>query len=172
MRCIVLISIFFSLLLSARDNPFVAPQDNAHKTGVSKTATVHPGKKRKPKIHPQRPIRPTHVRDENAHPSASKGKVVFNTLKARFVVRDMSVYIETKDTLKKHFALEHPNRIVMDFKSASDFASKRKHLKGFAVTQIEVGAHGSYYRVVFRVNNAYKYRVENVKYGLLLTLEK
>ena len=172
MRSIVLISIFFSLLLSARDNPFVAPQDNTHKTSVSKTTTVHPNKKRKPKIHPQRPIRSTHVTDEHYHASASTDKIVFNTLKARFIVRDKSVYIETKDTLKKHFALEHPNRIVMDFKSASDFASKRKSLKGFAVTQIEVGAHGSYYRVVFRVNNAYKYRVEKVRYGLLLTLEK
>jgi len=172
MRCIVLISIFCSLLLSARDNPFVAPQDNSHKTGVSKTATVHASKKRKPKIHPQRPIRPVHVTDENSRTSAPTDKVVFNTLKARFIVQDKSVYIETKDTLKKHFALEDPNRIVMDFKSASDFASKRKHLKGFAVTQIEVGAHGSYYRVVFRVNDLYKYRVEKVRYGLLLTLQK
>ena len=172
MRSTVLISLFCSLLLSARENPFVPPQANTHKTSVSQTVTVHSSKKRKPKIHPQRLTRENHVTNQYSHTSALTDKIVFNTLKARFIVRNESVYIETKDTLKKYFALEHPSRIVMDFKSASDFASKRKKLKGFAVTQIEVGAHGSYYRVVFKLDSTYKYKVKKVKYGFLLSFQK
>lgn len=171
MRFIVVFFIFFSLLLTARENPFAPPQTATNKSSIIKkqiTVTPVASKKRGPKIHPQRPIVP---QKEKLSSEASTKRVVFNTLKARFIVHKDSVYIETKDRLKKHFSLKTPASIVMDFVSASDFASKRTVIEGLPVIKIEMGAHGSYYRVVFRLDRSYKYSIEEVKYGLLLKLK-
>jgi len=165
MRFIVFFSIFFSLLLSARENPFTPAQATTKSSSI-KSLTVAP-KKRGPKIHPQRPIV---IKKVDVPSPDSENNVVFNTLKSRFLVYEDRIYIETKDRLKKHFSLEHPNRIVIDFRSSSDFASKRSIINGLPVTKIEVGAHGSYYRVVFRLDKSYRYSVEDAKYGLLLKL--
>ena len=163
MRFVVIFFIFFPILLTARDNPFVPSQlDTEEAPSTQQTLSTVPlvSKKRAPKIHPQRPDTSKKV----------DKRFVFNTLKARFIVREDSVYIETKDRLKNHFSLSNPKSIVMDFKSASDFSSKRAVIEGLPVTKIEMGAHGSYYRVVFRLDKSYLYSVKNVKYGLLIKL--
>ena len=169
MRFVVVFFILFPILLTARENPFTPAETTTKKSSSIKSPTVTPvpSKKRGPKIHPQRPV----VTKKVDVPSpTSENKVVFNTLKSRFLVYEDRVYIETKDRLKKHFALQHPDRIVIDFRSSSDFASKRSTINGLPVTKIEVGAHGSYYRVVFRLDKSYRYSVEDAKYGLLLKL--
>ncbi len=172
MRFVVFFLIVFSLVVIARDNPFTPPQtDSEHSSMTKKTIPIASvaSKKRGPKIHPQRPLVP---KKTDKSTQTSDRQIVFNTLKARFIVRENSVYIETKDRLIKHFYLKNPASIVMDFKSASDFASKREAIEGFGVIKIEMGAHGSYYRVVLRLDRNYQYNIENVKYGLLLKFNK
>jgi len=171
MRFIVVFFIFFSLLLMARENPFTPSKTTSNILPTTKNhLPIIPvvSKKRGPKIHPERPLAP---KKEDLSSEVSSKRVVFNTLKARFIVRENSIYIETKDRLKKHFSLKKPASIVMDFISASDFASKRTVIEGLPVIKIEMGAHGSYYRVVFRLDRNYKYSIEDVKYGLLLKLK-
>ena len=143
MRFIILLLPLFPLLLMARENPFTPPVSDTNiipvivnKSSSTESVAI---KKRKPKIHPQRPMTPKN----------STHRVVFNTLKARFVISERDIYIETKDLLKKHFSLQDPMRIVIDFKSPSDFASKRKSFSTLSVLKIEMGAPEQSYRNVF-----------------------
>ncbi|MFT7861008.1 MAG: AMIN domain-containing protein [Sulfurimonas sp.] len=65
--------------------------------------------------------------------------------------------IETKDKLLRSFLLVNPHRIVCDFKRVTDIRSYFKKVKGENVTQIKVGTHKDYYRVVVELDGSYRY---------------
>jgi len=180
------------LILIARDNPFSSPSD-AHRRVPAKSSLVEMKTKQsepkthqqslsastsapeqilKPKIHPQRPVHVTRSKAK-IHPQRNLGtKEVFNFAKARFIFRENSAYIETKDRMIRHFSIANPPSIVIDFRGASDFASKRKQLHTKPFTKLEMGAHGNRYRVVFRLEKSHKYKINKRKYGQVVTILK
>jgi hypothetical protein len=157
MRLLILSVLLFPLLLGARENPF-APAKGTQKEAASESVTVktpEAEKKAGPKIHPLR---------------IPNKKVVVNYAKARFVFRENSAYIETKDRIIKHFSIATPPSIVIDFKSPSDFSSKRKELDITPFVKLEMGAHNDHYRVVLRLDGVHDYRIEKRKYGQVVTI--
>lgn len=157
MRLLFLSVLLFSFLLEARENPFapskVTPTEIVSEPGM--TAEPEEEKMTPPNILPQR---------------ISKEKVVVNYAKARFVFRENSAYIETKDSIIKHFSIATPPSIVIDFKSPSDFPSRRKELNIRPFLKLEMGAHNDHYRVVLRLDRMHNYRIEKRKYGQIVTI--
>lgn len=177
MRLFFVLFLTVPLILIARENPFVAASEQENttkKVEVSVEPKVSPAPK--PKIHPQRP----QVKSADTAKTQSKPKVhpqrnaykkeVVNYAKARFVFRDNSAYIETKDKIIRHFAISNPPSIVIDFKAASDFATKRKELTTKPFIKLEMGAHGNRYRVVLRLDKVHQYKLDKRKYGQVVMI--
>ena len=171
MRFITLFVLTLPFVLIARDNPFIlaTPADNNAVKAETKRVS-------KPKIHPQRHQKtadPIVVSEKKTEPQTKQNrdtKEVINTSKARFVVRENSVYIETKDKVIKHFSITSPPSLVIDFKGYSDFASKRNELHTKPFTKLEMGAHGNRYRVVIRLDRQHNYKLSKRKYGQVVTI--
>ncbi|MDA3947228.1 MAG: AMIN domain-containing protein [Helicobacteraceae bacterium] len=196
MRLVTVLFLTIPLIMTARDNPFVPAANN--ETAVVKETVGVPSKPiQKPKGHLPRPtVAPvtnvqaetnltlnTQPLEENPllrtqaetkpkiHPQRnSYKKEVVNYGNVRFVIRENSAYIETKDTVIKHFSIPNPPSIVIDFSAPSDFSSKRKVLTVKPFVKLEMGAHKDRYRVVLRLNDMHKYKVETKKYGQVITI--
>jgi hypothetical protein len=143
-------------MMMARENPFapaqstdVIQEQDQNLTSAAAIQTVEP------QVHPQLLI---------------DDKEVVNYGKARFVFRENSAYIETKDRLIQHFMINNPPSIVIDFESPSDFPSKRKELATKPFIKLEMGAHSDHYRVVLRLDKVHNYTVVKSKYGQLVTI--
>ena len=191
MRLILFILFAFTLLLSARDNPFVPantqetppvsyntplPKKVETKRTLKTTSEPVQNLKKpssKPKIHPPRTKRVTTAVTEKKKTKASSTKTnkeVFNFSKARFVFKKNRAYIETKDKIAKHFSISNPPSIVIDFISPSDFGSKRKILATAPFKKLEIGAHGRRYRVVLRLDKQHKYKIDRYTYGRVVKI--
>lgn len=178
MRALLLSLTLLLSIASARENPFV-PSDTKTEVSVAKSApAVKSTAVSKPKIHPQRrvheilPAATVHTEKPKIHPQRrTKKKLVINAAKARFIFGEGSLYIETKDSLIRHFMIKKSATLVLDFKSPSDFASLRRDVNVYPVKKMVVGAHGDHYRVVLRLKKALKYSVSKKRYGQLITFK-
>ena len=177
MRFLFIFLFAIPLLLLARENPF-SPATESEKKSVTQQIMTAPKTKAvtKPKIHPQRQqTKPEAIvvqkKKPTIHPQR-RGfhKEVVNYSKARFVVRENSVYIETKDRVITHFSIPNPPSIVIDFKGYSDFASKRKALSTKPFIKLEMGAHNDHYRVVLRLDKMHQYKLDKRKYGQVVMI--
>ncbi len=177
MRLLSVLLLTLPLILVARENPF-SPAGEVEKT--TKHEQVAAEKKSKPasqpKIHPKRietrsVIPVAQKKKPKIHPQRkSYKKEVVNYAKARFVFRENSVYIETKDKVIRHFSIPNPPSIVIDFRASADFATKRKELNTKPFVKLEMGAHDNRYRVVFRLDKVHKYKINRRKYGQVVTI--
>ncbi len=177
MRFLIVFILAFPLIAVARENPF-APATESDVAQEKKQETIAPVPKpiSKPKIHPQR----TQIESSTTVSQPTKPKIhpqrnsykkeVVNYGKARFVFRENSAYIETKDKVIRHFSIPNPPSIVIDFKAPSDFASKRKKLTTRPFIKLEMGAHGNRYRVVLRLDEMHNYKIVKKKYGQVVTI--
>ncbi|WP_428738544.1 AMIN domain-containing protein [Sulfurimonas sp.] len=86
-----------------------------------------------------------------------------------FKIHKNEIYLETKDKIIRSFLLVNPHRIVCDFQRETDIGSYTKKIKGEDVTQIKVGTHKGYYRVVIELDGSYKYKKVS-KDGYIFTL--
>jgi len=191
MRFTWTVLLLLPIILMARDNPFASADEPAtqstkaslsvEKQGIQSKPKIHPQRVRatapvsKAKVHPQRQVKQTnHMTSKpKIHPKRNLGKKeVLNFSKARFVFRENSAYIETKDKIIRHFSIANPPSIVIDFRGASDFASKRKALRTKPFIKLEMGAHGKRYRVVLRLEKMYKYKIDERRYGQVVTILK
>ena len=179
MRLLFVLFLTVPLILIARENPFVSASEQVipiKKEQLVAEPIAEPIPK--PKIHPQRSsVKPTVTTETETKPKIhpqrkSHKKEVVNYAKARFVFRENSAYIETKDKVISHFAISNPPSIVIDFKAPSDFASKRKELTTKPFTKLEMGAHNNRYRVVLRLDKSHKYSIQKKKYGQVITILK
>lgn len=182
----VLIAVPF--LLSARENPFIPVTITEIKVSQPKST---------PKIHPQRPqVETTQDMPEQskaesselgsniesvsltAEPAAPEidpqsdiyDKEIINYDQARFVIRENSVSIETKDKRIRSFSISTPPSIVIDFEAPAEFFSKRKELSVKPFIKLEMGAHHDHYRVVLRLDKKHKYKIETKKDGQVVTI--
>jgi len=156
MRTFSLPLLLLALLLNARENPFT-PVEITESPSAVKTV-------------PEKEQNSLQSEPESVIESVSDEKEVFNFAKARFVFSEKSVYIETKDTIVRHFAIANPPSIVIDFSSSSDFASKRKELNVRPFVKLEMGAHKDYYRVVLRLDEVHTYTIEKRRFGQVVTI--
>ena len=90
---------------------------------------------------------------------------------AQFYKAGKTLKIITKDKMLRNFILPKPSRIVIDFKRDSTMKSySTKKLSG-SFSQIRIGNHEGYYRVVLELDGLYMYNVQNIKNGCLVTLK-
>jgi hypothetical protein len=173
MRFTFLLTVLLPLLLVARENPFtpveIIKSDEAPETIVVDKEAVVSESEETVAV----PVEIEDVSDKESATVSSKderGKEVVNYAKVRFVFRENSAYIETKDKVLKHFAIANPPSIVVDLSSKSDFASKRRELTTRPFKKVEMGAHGDRYRVVLRLDKPHSYSLEKRRYGQLITI--
>ena len=136
--------ILFATLLTARENPFV------------------------PLPIPEEQIAVPELEQEAGE---ERGGQTVNFEQIRFLFSAGQVRIETKDALKKHFMVQEPARIVLDFKADDDFPTRKRLLSVPPFQMIRLGAHSGYYRAVLELEGLHGYSVDVSKYGYLLTLK-
>jgi len=97
-------------------------------------------------------------------------KKAITTKYAKFYISDKNLKIITKDTMIRHFQLTNPSRIVMDFKRDSTMKSYATKKLNSCFSQIRIGNHDGYYRIVLELDGLYTYDIQNIKNGCLVTL--
>ncbi|WP_457746385.1 AMIN domain-containing protein [Sulfurimonas sp.] len=88
-----------------------------------------------------------------------------------FYVNGKKLKLITKDKILRNFLLVKPHRIVCDFKRQTDMKSFIKAVPKKALfTKIKVGTHSGYYRVVIELDGYYKYELDKIPNGYMLSL--
>lgn len=88
----------------------------------------------------------------------------------KFKIEKNKILLETKDKLLRKFLLVNPHRIVCDFSRDTDIRSYIKKISHEDVTEIRVGTHKGYYRVVIELDGSYRYTYTKHHSGYLFTL--
>lgn len=103
-----------------------------------------------------------------------KSKKIFKEIASlsfiKFKIYKNEIILVTKDKMLRKFLLVKPQRIVCDFKRETSIRSYIKKIQNENVTQIKVGTHKGYYRVVIELDGNYRYKVASEKNGYRFTL--
>ncbi|QOP40309.1 AMIN domain-containing protein [Sulfurimonas marina] len=103
-----------------------------------------------------------------------KSKKIFKEIVSlpfiKFKIYKNEIILVTKDKMLRKFLLVKPQRIVCDFKRETSIRSYVKKIHNEDVTQIKVGTHKGYYRVVIELDGNYRYKVTSEKNGYRFTL--
>ena len=79
-----------------------------------------------------------------------------------------SLKVHTKDKMIRNFLLTKPHRIVCDFEGEINIRSIEKKIKlKSVVTEVRVGNHSGYYRVVIELDGYYQYSTKKIESGYL-----
>ena len=79
--------------------------------------------------------------------------------------------IITKDKMLRNFMLVKPHRIVCDFQRQIDIRSYNKNApKDSKFTQLRIGTHKGYYRVVINLDGYYTYKMKETSNGYMIEL--
>lgn len=137
------------MLLQARENPFVPVADFSAKED-RETDPVVP-----------------HVPDVPADANETQ------TIDYRHVLFEFTpsaIVIKTEDKLLKHFRMQNPPRIVMDFKSSADFRTRKASLAIYPFQMLRIGVHEDFYRVVVELAEVKRYTETPVPSGYIFEL--
>ena len=92
---------------------------------------------------------------------AKKRSKTINAKFIKFVPKDKTLHIVTKDKMLRDFMLTSPHRIVMDFSRDTSFKPKSFLLDQAPYKKIRMGNHNKYYRVVIELDGQYKYKLQS-----------
>ncbi len=105
------------------------------------------------------------------HEALDKEAITFDYGFLQVAIFDDRIELHTKDRLKKHFLLDNPKKIVLDFATKRRFASKKNKIKHPKFTNITLGAHANYYRLAIAFKGACKNRLQRDGATLILFCE-
>ncbi len=185
MKKIILLTLFFSLTLLARENPF-APFEQTIQTipilpkpiQIKKVIQKAPEKIIKTTI----PIAKTFPIDKvlkaptekpkkkYKKKSTFKSKLLFNGEFIKIKLFKNSIKITTKDNLLKHFKQSNPNRISFNFERFDIQKPFFKKIYSKKVKQLNLSHHDYFYKATFKLGKNRKYRVIKKHYGYLILL--
>ena len=94
------------------------------------------------------------------------GKIKYS----KFFISKNSFKIITNDKIIRDFLLVQPHRIVIDFKRDSHLKTYIKKIKNSVFTNIRVGNHDGYYRVVIELDGYYRYKLSTISNGYRISL--
>ena len=95
-----------------------------------------------------------------------KERKILNLSFISLVARGKNLDLHTKDRMIRTFLLVKPQRIVCDFARDIDIRSRSVDVKKESiVTQVRVGNHDGYYRVVIELDGYYKYEKKRTAMG-------
>ena len=83
----------------------------------------------------------------------------------KFETKDNIVKIHTKDRQARHFMLNRPYRIVIDFKRNVAFNTQTFPINSEIYESLKVGKHNDFYRVVLTLKDNYKYKLKRLSGG-------
>ncbi len=194
MKKIVLITLFFLISLSARENPF-SPQNIVEKPKlvlpkliVKKPIEVKIIEKAEPKKLPMKipkveikktipvvatkpiVIKPKKVKKRKVRKPVSKSKLIYNGKFTKIRLISNSIKIVTKDTMLQHIKLKHPNRLAVDFERFDVVSPFFKKIYSKKVKGLKVGHHDYFYRTTFTLAKNYRYKIIKKPYGYLINI--
>lgn len=113
-----------------------------------------------------------------SYASSDEDRVVSKPLKSQnvrfkfidFQISDKTIQIKTDDKLIRNFLLVNPHRIVLDFERDANFLSYGKSLSTQPFTQLRIGNHDGYYRVVISLDGRYRYGLESTHTGYAIRI--
>jgi len=89
----------------------------------------------------------------------------------KFLSFNKKLKIVTKSTKIRDFLLVKPHRIVIDFQKSSDVLSFKKNNPNNIFKKIVIGNHDKYYRVVIELDGYYRYKINKIDDGYLISLQ-
>ncbi len=180
MKKIVFLTLFFSLILFARENPFV-PFEEVSQTKPIPPKIIEPIKQVTPIIKTipiaktipiKKVIKVPTVKPKKKYKKKStfKSKLLFSGEFIKIRVFKNSIKITTKDNMLKHFRLTNPNRLVFDFERFDIQKPFSKKIYTKKVKQLNLSHHDYFYRATFKLGKNSKYKVIKKSYGYLILL--
>lgn len=143
--------LLLSVMLLARENPFVpVPKEPPTEKNLSHQQSTSSAEKQEAR--------------------SDETEQILNYQHIRFIVNKGTIRIETKDELLKHFAIQRPTRIVMDFKSNADFRTQHAALNASPFRVLRIGLHEGFYRVVIELDSPRHYDLSAHRYGHILKM--
>ncbi len=77
-----------------------------------------------------------------------------------FTFYKKKIHIKTDDSLIRHYMLNDPQRVVMDFKRDSSFLTITRAINKSIFKTLVIGNHNGYYRCVLTLDGQYKYTLQ------------
>ena len=103
--------------------------------------------------------------------SQKQDKKYINIFQLKFISIDEhknSLKVNTKDKMIRNFLLTKPHRIVCDFEGEINVRSIEKKIKlKSIVTEVRIGNHKDYYRIVIELDGYYQYSAKSTNSGYL-----
>ncbi len=183
MKKVFFFTLFFSLTLLARENPFVPFKQNIEVKQIP-LKIVKPIMQEVPKkiIQTTIPIAKTYpiekvpqiaiVKPKKKYKKKSsfKSKLLFNGEFIKIKLYKNSIKITTKDKMLKHFKQNNPNRISFNFERFDIQKPFSKKVYSKKVKQLSLSHHDYFYKVTFKLGKNSKYKVIKKSYGYLILL--
>jgi len=88
-----------------------------------------------------------------------------------FAINDKKLHVTTDDVKIRDFLITNPYKIVLDFKRELAFTTKKFNLTTTKFKDITIGKHDGYYRVVILLDGQYKYTLQKINNGFIITLK-
>lgn len=80
-------------------------------------------------------------------------------------VYDKKIKLYGSDKLLREFMISMPCRVVLDFESAKMVKNQTIKVSSSIFTDLRIGYHDGYYRMVFEVDGKYRYKLNKTPYG-------
>ena len=89
----------------------------------------------------------------------------------RLDINDKQLKILTHDTKVRDFLINDPYKVVVDFQRISSFATKTLSLQKAPYMSASLGNHDNFYRVAIALDGQYRYDIQKVEDGYLISLK-
>ena len=89
----------------------------------------------------------------------------------RLDINDKQLKILTPDTKVRDFLISDPYKIVVDFQRVSSFATKTLSLQKTPYMSASLGNHDNFYRIAITLDGQYRYDIQKVEDGYLISLK-
>lgn len=83
-----------------------------------------------------------------------------------------TIQIVTNNSIKRHFTLNNPFRIVIDFDKSKNLKYVKHNINKYNIKEIYTGVHKDFYRIVIRLNKVYNYDLKKDKPKYTITIKE
>lgn len=172
---VLLICFSFITFLLARDNPFFPVDTNSEpmhqKENLNDIIILDSEEETALSTEDEHDTNQDEQAQEPIKEKIVKPQII-NYQQIRFVVSEKLIRIETKDALLRDFSIKKPTRVVLDYRSKNGYPTRSKKLEPAPFSELRIGSHKGYYRVVIELKQPMKYTIVPFRYGYNLTLQQ
>lgn len=89
-----------------------------------------------------------------------------------YKINDKDIFIAYEGILKRHFMMNNPKRIVLDWNiNKKYYQNKPLVLNSPHFKRLKYGIHDSFLRIVLELNGSYVYTLKNEKNGVIISVQ-